>query len=403
MIDRTRLVNHFLELVRINSLSGREREVAISLRKELEGLGAEVAIDDAGEKVGGNVGNVIAYLRGNVSAPSILLCAHMDTVAPGEGVKPIVEGDLIRSDGRTILGGDGKSGIAIICEVVRVLKERNLPHGDIEVIFTICEEMGLLGAKHLDVSRLKSRFGLVLDSGELPHLITKAPAADRMEFRVYGLEAHAGVCPERGINAIKVAGEAIAGMRLGRIDPETTANIGIIQGGLATNIIPNFVTVKGEARSHDEAKLDAQTTHMRRCFQEAAARYHLTLDQKVYEARVVEEVWRDYPRMDVPEGSRIVRLVLQAAERLGLKIKPALTGGGCDANIFNGKGMEVVNLGTGMREIHTVKEHLEIAEMLHSAEVLLEVLKLNAEVGGNLFREGQADERVEDRTVQADP
>lgn len=379
MVDRNRLVALFLELVQIDSLSRKEREVALRVKQELEALSAEVWIDEAGEKVGGNIGNVIARIKGNVpTAPSLLLSAHMDTVVPGEGVKPLVEGDLIKTDGRTILGGDDKSGIAIICEVIRTLKERGLPHGDIEAVFTICEEVGLLGAKHLDFSRLKSRYGLVLDSGEVARLITKAPAANRIEFRVHGLEAHAGVCPERGINAIKVAAEAIAQMRLGRIDPETTANIGVIQGGMATNIVPNYVLVRGEARSHDESKLEDQTAHMRRCFQEAAARYRLVLDDRIYGAKVEEEVWHDYPKMDVPEHSRIVRLILEAAKKVGLEVEPASTGGGCDANIFNRYGIEAVNVGTGMRAIHTVNEYLDVREMLQSAQLLLQILQQNA-------------------------
>jgi len=379
MVDRDRLVTHFLELVQVDSLSKKEREIALRLKGELEALGADVTVDDAGEKVGGSVGNVIATFKGNTpSAPPILLSAHMDTVVPGEGVKPIVEGDIIRSDGTTILGGDDKSGIAVILEAIRILKEKHLPHGDIEVVFTICEELGLLGAKHLDASRLRSRFGLVLDCDRLSSLITRAPAAYRIAFRVHGLEAHAGVCPERGISAIRVASEAIAAMRLGRIDGETTANIGVIQGGLATNIVPNLVIVKGEARSLDLAKLEAQVEHMRACFQEAASRHRLILEGRTIEARVEEEVVNDYPRMDVPEGSRIIRLVRQAAEKLGLRIQTAATGGGCDANIFNGHGMEVVNLGTGMREIHTVKEYLEVEEMVRATQLVLEVLQLNA-------------------------
>ncbi len=379
MIDRDRLVNRFLELVQIDSLSKKEREIALRLKGELEALGADVTIDDAGEKVGGSVGNVIATFKGNTpSAPPILLSAHMDTVVPGEGVKPIVEGDIIRSDGTTILGGDDKSGIAVILEAIRILKEKHLPHGDIEVVFTICEELGLLGAKHFDASRLRSRFGLVLDCDQLSSLITRAPAAYRIAFKVHGLEAHAGVCPERGISAIRVASEAIAAMRLGRIDGETTANIGVIQGGLATNIVPNLVVVKGEARSLDLAKLEAQVEHMRACFQEAASRHRLMLEGRTIEARVEEEIVNDYPRMNVPEGSRVIQLVKQAAEKLGLQIQTAATGGGCDANIFNGHGMEVVNLGTGMREIHTVKEYLEVEEMVRATQLVLEVLQLNA-------------------------
>ena len=189
---------------------------------------------------------------------------------PGEGIVPILDGDILRTDGRTVLGGDDKSGVAIICEVLRVVKENRFPCSDVDVVFTICEEAGLIGAKCLDVNRLRARTGLVLDSDSVGFLFTKAPAANRMEFQVHGLEAHAGVCPEKGVNAIKVAADGVARMSLGRIDHETTANIGVIEGGMAVNIVPNSVILKGEARSHSQEKLERQTeTHAtlppRRC------------------------------------------------------------------------------------------------------------------------------------------
>src|SRR5581483_3173936 len=230
MIDSRRMTEHFLKLVRIDSLSKKERAVALALREELEALGAQVEFDQAGEAVGGDVGNLIARLPGTDAArPPMLLSAHMDTVVPGEGIRPVVEGDRIRSDGTTILGGDDKSGIAIIMEVLRTLKDQNIPHGEIEVVFTICEEFGLVGAKNLDISKLKSKQGLVLDCDNVGFLFTRSPSSDRLEFKVHGLEAHAGVCPEQGISAIQIASEAISRMKLGRIDFETTANIGIIQ------------------------------------------------------------------------------------------------------------------------------------------------------------------------------
>lgn len=378
-IRRERLKGLLLELVRISSLSRREREVALRLVEELKALGAEVEIDAAGEKVGGDVGNVIARIRGTVpAAPPLLLSAHMDTVVPGENVKPIVEGDVVRTDGSTVLGGDDKSGCAIIVETIRTLKEREIPHGDIEAVFTICEEIGLLGAKHLDVGRLRARIGLVLDSDGVDELITHAPAADRMEFKVHGKEAHAGVAPEQGISAIQVAAEAIARMRLGRIDAETTANLGVIQGGLATNIVPPVVVIRGEARSRDEAKLEAQTEHMRACFLEAVRRHRITVDGQTYEARVEADIQRDFGPMALPPESRIVRLVTQASRNLGRALLTRPTGGGCDANVLNGRGLQVANLGTGMREIHTVREWLDLRDLYRTAELVLEVVRLNA-------------------------
>ncbi|HXG30488.1 MAG TPA: M20/M25/M40 family metallo-hydrolase [Thermodesulfobacteriota bacterium] len=379
MIIRERMTEYVMDLIRIDSLSRREKEVGLKLKRDMEEIGGECFFDDADRKVNGNIGNLIVKLKGNrLDAPPFFLSAHMDTVGPGEGIRPHIENGVIKSDGTTVLGSDDKSGLAVIVEVIRTLKEKNVPHGDIEVAFTVCEEIGLLGAKYMDTDRFRSKYGIVLDSGSPHQLVVKCPSAERLEFKVYGLEAHAGVCPERGISAIKIASEAISNMKLGRIDFETTANIGVIRGGLATNIIPNYVHVIGEARSHSEEKLHEQVEHMRRCFQDAASRYKLTVDGKTHGARVDYEIERSYDKMDVPLESRICGLVNQAVRNLEYSIEQVASGGGCDANYFNKKGIVCVNLGTGMKEIHTVNEYLVLEEFYRAADILLETIKLNA-------------------------
>jgi len=379
LINETRLKDLLIELIRIDSLSRKERDVAMRLKREMEELGATVELDDAGEKVGGNVGNVIAHFPGNrTSARPLLLSAHMDTVVPGEGIVPVLEGDILRTDGTTVLGGDDKSGVAIICEVLRVVQENKLPCSDIDVVFTICEEAGLIGAKCLDPNRLRARTGLVLDSDSVGFLFTKAPAANRIEFRIHGLEAHAGICPEKGISAVKVAAEGVAQMKLGRIDHETTANIGVIEGGMAVNIVPNLVVLKGGARSHSSEKLEQQTQHMLHCLQEAAARHVVESDGRRFSARVEAKIDRDYDRMDVPDQAPIVQLVQAAAKNLNVEIRTMAWGGGCDANVLNQKGLEVANLSTGMRDIHTVKEWLDLKDLYLSAQMVLEIVRLNA-------------------------
>jgi len=380
MINQERIKNLLLELVRIDSVSREERDVAERVKQICEEMGAEVEIDDAGEKVGGNTGNVIARFPGTLpDAEAIMMSAHMDTVVPGRGVKPVVEGDIIRTDGSTVLGGDDKSGVAVILETIRCLQEQNIPHAPIDAVFSICEEVGLLGAKHVDTSRLRARFGLVFDSDDPGFLFTKGPSANHFEFKIYGLESHAGVAPEQGISAIKIAAEAIASMKLGRIDEETTANIGVIQGGEATNIITNFVLLKGEARSLDDAKLEEQTRHMLKCLEDAASKYEVTVEGVTTRGRVESEVTREYSAMDVSDDSRVVRLVKQAASRMGLQVETMASGGGCDANIFNKRGIECANLGTGMRAIHTVKEWLDVKDMYAAAEMTLEIMRLNGE------------------------
>ena len=230
----------------------------------LQSLGGQVDVDDAGSRIGGDTGNVFARIPGTApAAPPLLLCAHMDTVVPCQNIRPVMQGDVIKTDGTTVLGGDDKAGIVAILESVRVARERHVPHGPIEILFTICEENGLLGAKHFDVTRLASRRGLVLDCDGVDELITRAPAANHMSVTISGLAAHAGICPEQGLSAIQMAAEAIAGMKLGRLDEETTANLGVVQGGLAGNIVPDCVVIRGETRSLSVLKLEAQTAHMR--------------------------------------------------------------------------------------------------------------------------------------------
>ena len=380
MIDRQRVVSEFMELVQISSPSRREAPMARRLIPTLESLGARVEVDDAGSRIGGDTGNVFARIPGTApSAPPLLLCAHMDTVVPCQNIRPVLQGDVIKTDGTTVLGGDDKAGIVAILESVRVAQERRLPHGPVEILFTICEENGLLGAKHFDVARLASRRGLVLDCDGVNELITQAPAANHLNFVVHGLEAHAGVCPEQGLSAIKVAAEAIAAMRLGRIDDETTANLGVIEGGLATNIVPNRVVVKGEARSRSLAKLDAQSEHMRRCFEEAAARHHVTVAGCLHGARVEARVDRGYERLDLSDDTPIVRLMTKAAERLRRNFRTRATGGGCDANVFTARGLEVANLGCGMRAIHTVNEWVDVNDIVATTELLVALLQVNAE------------------------
>jgi tripeptide aminopeptidase len=378
-MNRARLQDEFLDLVRIGSVSKREGNVARRLTTILEGMGATVEVDDAGPRVGSDTGNLLARFAGTApDAAPFLLCGHMDTVPPGDNVTPVVDGDVIRSDGTTVLGGDDKSGLVAILEAVRLLRERRVPHGPIDVLFTICEELGLVGAKHFDVGRLRARTGLILDCDGVCELITRAPAANRLQFTVHGLEAHAGLAPEQGISAVRVAAEAIAAMRLGRVSAETTANIGRIEGGLASNIVPNRVLLRGETRSLTLEGLDAQTRHMLECFEQAAARHSVTVAGTTSVARVEARVERDYEPLAVADDTRIVRLVRRAAEGGGKPFRTRSTGAASDANVFSGRGIEVANLGCGMRQIHTLNEWVDVKDMVATTELLVETVRLHA-------------------------
>lgn len=384
MINQKRMLDHLLDLIRIDSESFQEKEVAEKLAAEMRELGAEVEIDDAGEKLGGNTGNVFARFAATVDgAEPLFLSAHMDTVVPGKGVKPEVREGRVVTDGTTILGGDDKSGCSLIVEAVRALRENEVPHGTIEICFSVAEEKGLEGAKVFDVSRLESKFGIVLDSDDPGIVCVRAPAADRMEWIIHGKEAHAGVEPEKGISSLLIASKAIASLEFGRIDEQTTSNIGVVIAEGATNIISRTTKVLGEARSLSGEKLARETKKLSDAFHRAVEEAPvLEIDGETVRARLEETIERDYEAMNVADDSNIVRLLQAAAKQVGASLLPGEMGGGCDANVFNQRGLETINLGTGMREIHTVKEWLDIEEFYRAGEILFHALKINGETRG---------------------
>ncbi len=367
-----------LDLFKLDSHSREEKLVSEYLSKALKDLCADVRSDDAGEKVNGNAGNVIARFPGTAPGAPLLLSAHMDVVPPGRSVKPIREHDRIRSDGTTILGGDDKSGLAIILEVLRTLKDHNVSHGPLEVAFTICEEIGLLGAKHLDYDSLASKEAIVLDSASASHLVTAGPSSDHFEFTVHGLEAHAGTAPEQGMSAVRIAAEAIAAMPLGRIDAESTSNVVIVDSPLQTNVVPNYCVVRGEARSLRDTRLDEVMADIRRAFQDAAAGHVVTVNGVPRRAWIEERSGREYHSLNIPADAPIVQLVLKAGRSIGVPVETVAIGGGSDANVFNRRGIQSVNLGTGMRDIHTVNEWLDLRDFYQSAEIVLECIKQRA-------------------------
>jgi len=380
MINRERLAETFKFLVKIDSVSKEEGVIANEIKNILESLGAVTFVDSAGDKIGGNSGNLIAKFKGNTPAPPLLLNAHMDTVEPGRGVTPVLENGTFTSNGTTILGADDKSAIAILLETLNILKENNLQHGPLEIVLTVCEEIGLQGAKHLDLSSITATYGFALDATDTEGIVTRAPSANHLEFIVHGKDAHAGAAPEKGINAISLASKAIAKLELGRIDQETTCNIGIIEGGIATNIIPNLVKVKGEARSHDDEKLDEITNKMVSSFNEVIENYK-KLNSNDEFPRVDIIIKKDFPRTHIPDDHPVIKLATRAAENLGRTMKTKTTGGGADANIFFEKGIFTGVLGTGMRDMHTVRESVKLDDMVYAAELLLEIIRLHSQTG----------------------
>ena len=366
------VIEYFINLVQIDSESKNEKATAERLVEDLKELGAEYKIDNANEKTGGNIGNLYAYFPGKISKKPILFCSHMDTVKPGNGIKPQVKGDKIVSDGTTILGSDDKSGIAEILWAIKELKEANEETAPVEVLFTISEEIGLLGAKYLDYSMIKSEIGYALDSHHVGQISIGAPSANRMKYIVRGKESHAGVAPEKGINAIRVASEAIAAMPLGRIDHETTCNVGYISGGKATNIIPNEVIIKAEVRSHDPKKLKEVTDKMTNALLEAAAKFEID----GYKAAVEIDLDEEYQAFRLSEDDETIRLAEIAAENIGIAYKGEVGGGGSDVNIFNQNGLKMAVAGSGMDKVHTVDECIAISELENGVKWVKEIIRI---------------------------
>ena len=374
-VNETRLVQTFLDLVRQNTPPRHEKAASEIGARILAEIGFACEFDDAGEKVGGSIGNLIAFKKGTVAdAPSIFFSAHFDTVEPTPGLEPVFDGEIIRSGGDTILGADDKCGMAPILEAMRILDEQSIPHGDIQLLLTICEEIGLVGAKHLDPRRIKAQFGYVLDAGPpVGSFVYSAPTQDIFEVWIHGRPAHAGAQPEDGVSAILVAARAIARMKLGRIDHETTANVGIVSGGTATNIIPAECYLKCEARSRSQAKLDKQRDHMLACFHEEAAAAGVGVEIKNEAAYVTYELGMDDP---------VLTVGMAAAERLGLEPLLRVTGGGADANIFNANGFPTTVLGCGMQNIHRHDEYVRISDMVKSTQLVVSIVQTAAEWRG---------------------
>lgn len=369
MVNKQRLVDELLKLIQIDSLSCKEGTLAKNLVDKLKRLGFKVSIDDAGIAVGGETGNIIATLKGNRLGKAVLFSAHMDTVNPGKGIKPIIDGvnGIIKSDGTTVLGADDKAGIAAVLEAIRVIKENNIDHRDIQIIFSISEETGLLGAKNLDYSKINADFAFVLDEGGAPgKIIVKAPAQDSISVKIKGRPAHAGVSPEKGISAVMVAARAIDKMKLLRIDEETTANIGIINGGIATNIVMPEVQISAEARSLDNTKLDMQTKHMVDTFKHAAADFNAEVEIKTE---------RKYGAFNVDENDEIVKFLKKIFISMGIEPSVISTGGGSDTNLFNANGIKAVNLSVGIEKAHTLEEYIAIEDLINAAAMIVEIIK----------------------------
>lgn len=377
MIDPDRLALEFQTLLTIESPSKKEGKIAYYIADIFEALGYKCFFDRSAENTGSEVGNLIVKIPGTLPSDPIFFCAHLDTVGPCENPKIIFDKGIYRSNGRTILGADDKSGIAVLIEIAKVLKENIFPHPPIEFIFTTCEEIGLLGAKYLDYNLIDAKEGFVLDSENPSEVINAAPSSYQFRIEIKGKSAHAGLEPEKGINAIHILSKILADLPFGRLDEETTMNVGIIKGGNYINIVPDYAEAKGEMRSHKEEKLLELQNLLQNQFEKIISSYPAK-DKNLPSGKIrFEKIFKGF---NIPLNDPICKIVQKAGEKIGLNIVFKRKEGGSDANIFNENGLKCLILGTGMQKVHTTEEFIALKDLIITANLVLEIIKLKSEM-----------------------
>ena len=374
-INHERLASVFTALCEIDSPSKQEGRVASYLKSLFTGMGATVVEDDSAHQTGSDCGNLfVRFPDGGLDRDPVFFNCHMDTVLPAIGVKVKRQGDIFTSAGDTVLGSDDKAGIAALIEVMRTLQEKNMPYGPVELVFTTCEEVGLLGVKALDPSFIEAKIGYALDSSGLNRVVVGAPAANRISAEIKGIASHAGLSPEKGISAIHLAAKAIAKLQLGKLDSQSTANIGVIQGGTASNIIPESVLVQGEVRSHSVTLLHEYTEHIKSTFQKEVDSWN-DPDGNIFGKPSLDfKIIDDYPVMKLDRESAVIKRVAAAAASLGRELDYVAAGGGSDANIFNSYSIQCAILSTGMEKVHSTRETIKLKDMVLTAELILAII-----------------------------
>jgi tripeptide aminopeptidase len=354
----------FMELAALPTPPGCERPVANVVTAFLSDLGLGVDEDQAGHAIGSDTGNLYSRLgpSGATGTP-IFLCAHLDTVPPEGPIEPTVDEGVVRNAAGTILGADNKAAVAVMLEAAARIVREGRPHAGLELLFTPKEEVGLQGAKAFDHARLAAEVGFVYDqAAPIGEIVLGAPTQRSLTVRFHGRAAHAGMYPEDGRSAVAAAARAIADMRLGRIDDETSANVGIIQGGTARNIVPEWCVIEAEVRSHDEAKVDELVQELLE-----ACSFAASVGEVEVEA-TIEEAYRGYR---FRRSDPVVRLAAAALERTGFEPRYILSGGGADANVFNERGLPCLNLANGMLDIHTPRERVAVEDLERMVDVTL--------------------------------
>jgi tripeptide aminopeptidase len=365
------VVEEFIKLASINSPSRREGDLAAYLTGRIREMGLNPVLDGSAPLSGSDTGNIIILVPGSAAGPTILLCAHMDTVGPTEGMIPVLRDGVIYSNGKTVLGADDKAGVAMIIAALSEILEDGSPHGPIEVLFTVQEEIGLFGAQYLQAD-LHADYGYVVDGdGPVGRIANKSPAKLDLDFTVKGKAAHAGR-PEKGINAISVAASAIARIKSGRIDEDTTSNIGLITGGKARNIVPAETLVACEFRGFDRGRLEREA-------QKAIDAFNETADEFGADVAVSRE-W-SFESFNIPETHPMIVSAVYAAKAAGIEPQIQRTGGGMDANVFNGRGLPCVGLGMGAENEHTPDESISVSQLREGARFIKSILLTTLQKG----------------------
>jgi len=374
-INLDRLASVFTTLCEIDSPSKQEGRVAAYLKSLFSDMGAEVFEDNSATKTGSDCGNLfVRFPDGGLDREPVFFNCHMDTVLPAIGVKVKREGEIFTSAGDTVLGSDDKAGIAALIEVMRTLREKNIPYGPVEFVFTTCEEVGLLGVKALDPSLIKAKIGYALDSSGINRVVVGAPAANRIRIEIKGIAAHAGLNPEKGISAIHLAAKAIGRLKLGKLDSQSTANIGVIEGGTASNIIPESVLIQGEVRSHTVKLLDEYTKQIKSVFQEEIDGWSDPDGNVIGQPSLNFTIIDDYPILKLDRESDVIKRVEAAAASFGADLNYVVAGGGSDANIFNSYGIQCAILSTGMDKVHSTQETIKLSDIALTADLIMAIL-----------------------------
>jgi tripeptide aminopeptidase len=371
-----RLSYYFTTLCEIDSPSKGELKLSRYLQGLFYDLGADQVFEDNSSRLtGSDCGNFVARFAGSRSevAPVFFNC-HLDVIKPCLGVKVRKIGDVFYSSGDTVLGADDKAGIAILIEVLIAIILENKPFVPVEFVFTTCEEIGLRGAKAFDPALLVAKYGYSLDSTGIDNVIIGAPASYGISAEIHGLASHAGLRPRHGINAIQLAAHVLSRLRLGQIDDETTANIGLIAGGTATNIIPDYVRIDGEVRSHNLSKLHSTLDSVKNTFQDVISSWHDPHNLITSRPSLVFSSPEQYPLMKLDTGSLPVLRAQQAASFLSRPLQFIHAGGGSDANFFNASGLPTAILGVGMENVHSLSENIKLSDMLRTAELVYSIL-----------------------------